>query len=71
MDLAKFQLDLRPRPKAQALDLGYSLLRRQAGPVYAAWLLLWLPLVVVATSLAQAAGWSRRRSRRWCWSGRW
>lgn len=52
MQLDKLQLDLHPRPNAQALDLGFALLRAHAGKVYAAWLVLWLPLVVLSCTLA-------------------
>ncbi|NQD38457.1 hypothetical protein HPT27_15655 [Permianibacter sp. IMCC34836] len=44
MQLDKLQLDLRPRPNAQALDLGFELLRVQSKPVLLSWLGLWLPL---------------------------
>ena len=52
MQLDKLQIDLRPRPNAQALDLGFVLLRAHAGPVYMAWLMLWLPLVLLCGGLA-------------------
>lgn len=52
MELEKLQIDLRPRPNAQALELGMALLRAHAGTVYAAWLTLWLPLVALAAGLA-------------------
>ncbi|MES2935457.1 MAG: hypothetical protein V4805_18445 [Pseudomonadota bacterium] len=52
MQLDKLQLDLRPRPNAHALDLGFALLRANAGHVYGAWLALWLPLVALAGGLA-------------------
>ena len=51
MDLAKFQVELRPRHNNQALDLGFALLHAQAGPVYKAWLLLWLGLAGLCASL--------------------
>ena len=52
MRLDKLLLDLRPRPHAQALDLGFELLRAHAGATYGAWLALWLPLVVLCSLLA-------------------
>jgi hypothetical protein len=52
MRLENLQIDLRPRPNAQALELGMALLRAHAGTVYAAWLALWLPLVMLAAGLA-------------------
>jgi hypothetical protein len=52
MQLDKLQLDLHPRPNAQALDLGFALLRPHAGNVYLAWLALWLPLVALCAAFA-------------------
>jgi hypothetical protein len=52
MQLDKLELDLRPRPNAQALDLGFSLLRAHAANAYLAWLALWLPLVALCAALA-------------------
>ena len=52
MQLDKLQLDLRPRTNAQALDLGFSLLRAHAGGTYMVWLALWLPLVAICGVLA-------------------
>ena len=52
MQLDKLELDLRPRSSAQALDLGFALLRKHAGNVYPAWLALWLPLVGLCAALA-------------------
>lgn len=52
MQLDKLQLDLRPRPNAQALDLGFTLLRAHAANAYFCWLALWLPLVGLCTLLA-------------------
>lgn len=52
MQLEKLQIDLRPRPNAQALELGLALLRAHAGVVYAVWLALWLPLVLLGAGLA-------------------
>jgi len=51
MRLDRLQLDLRPRPHPQALDLGMALLRANARNVYAAWLALWVPLFVIAALL--------------------
>ena len=52
MRLDKLQLDLRPRPHTQALDLGLVLLRANLAHVYLAWLALWLPLVTLCGALA-------------------
>ncbi len=52
MQLEKLQLDLRPRTQAQALDLGFALLRLCLKPVYLCWLLLWLPLLALCCVLA-------------------
>lgn len=52
MQLDKLQLDLRPRPNAQALDLGLVLLRSHLPDIYKAWLALWLPLVALCSGLA-------------------
>ncbi len=52
MQLDKLELDLRPRSSAQALDLGFALLRKHAGNAYPAWLALWLPLVAICAALA-------------------
>jgi hypothetical protein len=52
MRLDKLQLDLRPRPNAQALDLGFTVLRAHAANTYLAWLALWLPTVGLCTVLA-------------------
>ena len=52
MQLDKLQLDLRPRPHAQALDLGFSLLRFCAGTVYLSWLALWLPVIALSLLLS-------------------
>lgn len=51
MRIDKLQIALRPRPAPQALDLGFALLRAHAGPVYKAWLALWLPLCVLSLVL--------------------
>ena len=52
MELDKLQIDLRPRPNAQALDLGFALLRMYAGKVYMGWLMLWLPTIALCCGLA-------------------
>lgn len=52
MELDKLQIDLRPRPNAHALDLGFALLRANAGAVYGAWLCLWLPLLAICYGLS-------------------
>lgn len=52
MRLDQLQIALRPRAHAQALDLGFALLRAHAGPVYRAWLALWLPLMAIGAALA-------------------
>lgn len=52
MQLNQLQLDLRPRTNAQALDLGFALLRANAVPVYTVWLMLWLPTIAICSLLA-------------------
>lgn len=52
MQLNKLQLDLRPRPNSQALDLGVALLRVDGKQVYAAFLALWIPLICLCLVLA-------------------
>lgn len=52
MQLDRLQLDLRPRPHWEAIDLGFALLRHCGGTAYAAWLALWLPLCALCCSLA-------------------
>lgn len=52
MQLEKLQIDLRPRPNAQALDLGFALVRAHARDVYLAWWALWLPLMALCGGLA-------------------
>lgn len=47
MQLDQLQIDLRPRPNAQALDLGFALLRSNASTVYITWLMLWLPTILL------------------------
>jgi hypothetical protein len=55
MQLDKLQIALRPRPAAQALDLGFALLRAHAAAVYKVWLALWLPAMALAGALAVLA----------------
>ena len=52
MQLDQLQLDLRPRSNAQALDLGFALLRANAAAVYTVWLMLWLPTIAICSVLA-------------------
>lgn len=54
MQLNRLQLDLHPRPNAQALDLGFALLRANWRALYLTWLGLWLPLVGLCLLLAIA-----------------
>ncbi|MBC7455236.1 MAG: hypothetical protein H7335_16370 [Massilia sp.] len=51
MQIDQLQIELRPRSNAQALDLGFALLRSHAGAAYLAFLALWLPLIGVALAL--------------------
>lgn len=52
MQIDQLQIELRPRTNAQALDLGFALLRSHASEAYKAYLALWLPLLAVALLLA-------------------
>jgi hypothetical protein len=54
MQIDKLQIELRPRSHAQALDLGFALLRSHAGAAYMAFLALWLPLVALCIALTVA-----------------
>lgn len=54
MQIEKLQIELRPRTNAQALDLGFALLRAQPGAAYKAYLALWLPLVALCALLTLA-----------------
>jgi len=54
MQIDHLQIELRPRTNAQALDLGYALLRSHAGAAYKAYLALWLPLIAVVAGLIAA-----------------
>ncbi len=61
MQIDQLRIELRPRTDAQALDLGYALLRSHAGATYGAFLALWLPLVAVCmavTALLPATDWA-------------
>ncbi|MEO7576453.1 MAG: hypothetical protein ABIT83_02435, partial [Massilia sp.] len=51
MRIEQLRIELRPRSNAQALDLGYALLRSHAGAVWLAFLALWLPLLGVCAAL--------------------
>lgn len=61
MQLDKLVLDLRPRTNAQALDLGFALLRIAPQQTYLAWLALWVPLMLLLTATAciwpNSSGW--------------
>lgn len=52
MQIEHLQIELRPRTNAQALDLGFALLRSHAGAAYMAFLVLWVPLVALSAVLA-------------------
>ncbi len=52
MQLEHLQLDLRPRANAQALDLGFSLLREHGRNAWLVWLALWLPWQLACLTLA-------------------
>lgn len=54
MQIDQLQIELRPRTNAQALDLGFALLRSHAGATYKAYLALWLPLMAIAALLTVA-----------------
>jgi hypothetical protein len=62
MKLDQLEMELHPRPNAQALDLGFALLRAHAGTVYAVWLALWIPVIAICVVLAliypQLAAWT-------------
>ena len=51
MHIDQLQIELRPRTNAQALDLGFALLRSHAAATYKAFLALWLPIVAVLLAL--------------------
>lgn len=52
MNIHQLQIDLRPKPHAHALDMGFALLRANAAPTYGVWLALWLPCVALCYGLA-------------------
>ncbi|MBE9609163.1 DUF4129 domain-containing protein [Chitinilyticum piscinae] len=52
MKLEQLQVDARPRPHAQAIDLGMALLREHARTVYLCWWALWLPLGLIVALLS-------------------
>lgn len=54
MQIDKLQIELRPRSNAQALDLGFALLRAHPGAAYKAYLALWLPLIALCALLTLA-----------------
>ncbi len=69
MQIDKLQIELRPRSHAQALDLGFALLRSHAGAAYMAFLVLWLPLVVLCmavTLVFPVLGWTTAILAWWC-----
>jgi hypothetical protein len=45
MKIEDLQIELRPRSNAQALDLGFTLLRSHPGPAFVAFAVLWFPLI--------------------------
>ena len=51
MHIDQLQIELRPRTNAQALDLGFALLRSHAGATFKAFLALWLPLIAIVLAL--------------------
>lgn len=52
MNLDQLQIDARPRPYAQAIDLGSALLREHARTVYLTWWAIWLPLGALVALLS-------------------
>ncbi|HEX2083119.1 MAG TPA: hypothetical protein VHF86_06515, partial [Xanthomonadaceae bacterium] len=54
MQLDRLQVELRPRSPWEAMELGSALLRRNAGPVWRAWLLASLPVFALCNALAWA-----------------
>lgn len=52
MQLERLQLDLRPRANAEALDLGFALLREHGRNAWLVWLALWLPWQAFCLTLA-------------------
>lgn len=62
MHIDHLQIELRPRTNAQALDLGYALLRSHAAAAYLSYLALWLPVAGLALALT---AWDH--SLTWLW----
>ena len=62
MHIDHLQIELRPRTNAQALDLGFALLRSHASAAYLAFLALWLPVAGLAMALT---AW--HHSLTWLW----
>jgi len=54
MQIEKLQIELRPRTNAQALDLGFALLRAHPAAAYQAYLALWLALIALCALLTLA-----------------
>jgi hypothetical protein len=52
MQIENLQIELRPRTNAQALDLGFALLRSHASAAYLAFFALWLPVIALCAGLA-------------------
>ncbi len=51
MKIEDLLIELRPRSNAQALDLGFTLLRSHPGPAFMAFAVLWFPLIAAAMAL--------------------
>ena len=51
MQIEQLRIELRPRTNAQALDLGFALLRAHAGAAYMGFLALWLPIAALMLGL--------------------
>ena len=51
MQIDQLRIELRPRTNAQALDLGFALLRAHAGAAYMGFLALWLPIAALMLGL--------------------
>ncbi len=59
MELDRFQLALRPRNHWEAMDLGVLLIRRWWRPLYLAWLLVALPVMLLSgLVLSSHPGWA-------------
>lgn len=68
MHIDHLQIELRPRTNAQALDLGFALLRSHASAAYCAFLALWLPLLGVVMLLT---AWKPDLTALWMLGGWW